>query len=117
GDLHMHTEATDGSASIRVMAEAAAAKGYRYVAITDHSKALAMTGGLDEARLREQGEDIRRVNDELDGRIRVLRGIEVDILPDGELDLAHDCLGELDVVVASIHSRLDMPKEDMTRRL
>lgn len=117
GDLHMHTSYTDGATSVRAMAEAALERGRSYIAFTDHSKALAMTGGLDEERLREQGEEIRSVQEEIGGGIRLLRGIEVDILRDGSLDLAEDALGELDVVVGSIHSHFELPREEMTSRI
>lgn len=117
GDLHMHTTTTDGTASIEEMALAAAAQGHGYCAITDHSKALAFANGLDEARLREHAARIREAGKKLGGKIRVLAGIEVDILADGALDLAHDALAELDVVIASVHSRFDLGREEMTRRL
>lgn len=117
GDLHMHTTETDGSATIEEMALAAAALGRGYVAIADHSRALSMVRGMDEARLRRQGEEIVRANTRLRGRIRVLRGIEVDILKDGSLDMADDALGELDVVVASVHSSFGMPRDEMTARV
>ena len=117
GDVHMHTTATDGSATIEEMALAATEQGYGYVAITDHSKALAMARGLDEARLREHAKAIRAVDDKLSGRIRVFSGIEVDIMKDGSLDLADDALVELDVVVASVHSHFHLSREEMTERL
>jgi DNA polymerase (family 10) len=117
GDVHVHTTATDGSASIEEMALAAAARGLEYIAITDHSQALAMTGGLDEARLRAQVKEVARVNRKLGRKIRVLSGIEVDILRDGALDLAVDALGEVDVVVASIHSAFNLDRDAMTERL
>jgi len=117
GDVHMHTTATDGTASIQEMALAAAALGRRYVAITDHSKALAMTGGLNEDQLRIQIDRIAAANIELRGKIRILSGIEVDILRDGELDLSHQVLRELDVVVGSVHSHFNLPGEEMTARV
>jgi DNA polymerase (family 10) len=117
GDVHMHTTATDGRNSIREMAEAALAKGYQYVAITDHSKHLAMTNGLDETRALEQIRRIREVDQQMDGRIRVFTGIEVDILADGALDLDDDVLAQMDVVIASIHSRFDQSREEMTARV
>lgn len=121
GDLHMHTEATDGRDTIRMMAEAAMARGLRYIAITDHSKNLAMTNGLDDARALAHVRRIREVDRELQaehgGRIRVLPGIEVDILMDGEIDLADATLAEMDVVVASVHSGFNQPKEEMTARV
>ncbi len=117
GDLHMHTHATDGRDSIREMAEAAVARGLEYIAITDHSKHLAMTNGLDDARALEHVRRIREVDQEMAGRVRVLAGIEVDILADGLLDLADETLAEMDVVVASVHSRFDQPVEEMTARV
>jgi DNA polymerase (family 10) len=117
GDLHMHTTETDGTASIEDMARAALACGHGYCAITEHSKALAFTNGLDESRLAAHAARIREVDRRMGGRIRVLAGIEVDILADGALDLAHDALHALDIVIASVHSRFDMPREEMTERI
>ena len=117
GDVHMHTTASDGRSSIREMAEAAAACGYEYIAITDHSKNLAMTGGLDEKRALEQIEEVRAADRALEGRIRVFTGIEVDILADGTLDLADEVLAQLDVVIASVHTRLEQSREEMTARV
>jgi len=105
GDVHMHTNASDGHNTIREMAEAALAVGYGYIAITDHSKNLAMTNGLDDRRAMEHVKRIREVDKEMEGRIRVFAGIEVDILADGALDLADETLAEMEIVVASIHSR------------
>ena len=87
GDVHMHTDATDGRNTIREMAEAAVLRGLEYIAITDHSKNLAMTNGLDDARAMAHVRRIREVDAEMEGRIRVFAGIEVDILGDGALDL------------------------------
>jgi DNA polymerase (family 10) len=121
GDLHMHTDATDGRDTIRQMAEAAMARGLAYIAITDHSKNLAMTNGLDDARALAHVKRIREVDAELadlhKGRIRVLAGIEVDILADGSLDLADETLAQMDVVVASVHSHFAQPVEEMTARV
>jgi DNA polymerase (family X) len=121
GDLHMHTEATDGRDSIRQMAEAALARGLSYIAITDHSKNLAMTNGLDDARALAHIKRIREVDAELQqqygGRIRVLPGIEVDILADGALDLDDSTLAQMDIVVASVHSHFAQPLEEMTARV
>lgn len=116
GDLHMHTSATDGRLSVREMAEAARARGLRYIAITDHSKALAMTNGLDEKRLLEQVNEIRQVNSEMEG-FRILAGIEVDIHRDGRLDLDDEALAQLDIVVASVHSYMQIEPAEMTDRL
>ena len=118
GDLHMHTTATDGRAEAWTMARAARDTGLEYIAITDHSKALAMANGLDERRALEHAGVIRALNgrDDLDG-LRVLAGIECDILSDGRLDLSSDCLAELDLVIASVHSALDQDESQMTERL
>ncbi len=117
GDLHMHTHATDGRNSIREMADAAIAAGYQYIAITDHSKNLAMTNGLDEKRALEHLQRIREVEAELEGRLRIFTGIEVDILADGALDLDDDVLTQMDIVIASVHSRFDQSRQDMTDRI
>ena len=117
GDLHMHTEASDGKCSIREMAEAGIARGYEYIAITDHSKNLAMINGLDDQRALEHIQRIRQVDAELDGRIRVFAGIEVDILADGALDLSNEVLAQMDIVIASVHSLFNMPEQQMTDRM
>ena len=117
GDVHMHTSETDGTRTIREMAEAALRRGRRYIAITDHSKNLAMTNGMDDKRALAHAARVRRVNEEMEGRIRVFTGIEVDILAEGELDLEDETLAQLDVVVASVHSRFDQPVEIMTARI
>jgi DNA polymerase (family 10) len=117
GDLHMHTNATDGRDTILQMAEAALARGLSYIAITDHSKNLAMTNGLDDARALAHIARIREVDQELEGKIRVLPGIEVDILADGTLDLDDSTLAQMDIVVASIHSHFDQPIEQTTDRV
>ncbi len=117
GDLHMHTHATDGRNSIREMAEAALALGLSYIAITDHSKNLSMTNGLDEMRALEHLQRIREVDREMEGKIRVFTGIEVDILSDGVLDLDDEVLAQMDIVIASVHSRFDQSRDEMTARL
>jgi DNA polymerase (family 10) len=117
GDLHMHTNATDGRNSIREMADAALALGYGYIAITDHSKNLAMTNGLDEKRALEHVERIRAVDREMEGRIRVFAGIEVDILADGALDLEDEVLAQMEIVIASVHTHLAQPRDEMTQRV
>jgi len=117
GDVHMHTVATDGRNTIREMADAALERGYEYIAITDHSKNLAMTNGLDDARALEHIKRIREVDAELEGRIRVFPGIEVDILGDGELDLSNEVLAQMDVVIASVHSLFNQPEAQMTERV
>ncbi len=117
GDVHMHTVATDGTNTIREMAEAGIAHGYEYIAITDHSKNLAMTNGLDDDRALEHLRRIREVDAEMAGRIRVFAGIEVDILGDGAIDLSDHVLAEMDVVIASVHTLFAQPEEEMTARV
>lgn len=116
GDLHMHTTETDGKASLREMAEAAAALGYEYIAITDHSKALAMANGLDEQRVVAFARQVRELNG--DGLpLRVFSGLECDILRDGAMDIAEDALAELDLVIGSVHSYFNLEPPEMTERL
>ncbi len=117
GDLHMHTTASDGINSIREMAEAAIACGYEYIAITDHSKNLAMINGLDEKRALEHMQRIREVDKQMEGRIRIFTGIEVDILADGALDLDDEVLAQMEIVIASVHSRFEQSREEMTARV
>jgi DNA polymerase (family 10) len=117
GDVHMHTFETDGRNSILELAEAAHARGLRYIAITEHSKNLAVARGLDEKRALEHLERIRQADRAMEGRIRVFTGIEVDILADGALDLDDEVLAQMDVVIASVHSRFDQPREEMTARV
>jgi DNA polymerase (family 10) len=114
--MHCHTEATDGRDSVEAMAAAARAAGHGYLAITDHSQALAMSGGLDESRALEHARAIRAVDGRVDG-IRLLAGVECDIRPDGTLDLANECLAQLDVVVASVHSAFHQDEAQMTARV
>jgi DNA polymerase (family 10) len=116
GDLHMHTTETDGKDDIRAMAEAARAAGLEYIAITDHSQALAMANGLDERRALEHAARIRAIDREGLG-IRLLAGIECDIRADGSLDLADDCLAALDLVIVSVHSAFNLDRQQMTDRL
>jgi DNA polymerase (family X) len=115
GDLHMHTTETDGKASLREMVEAAAALGYEYVAITDHSKALAMSNGLDEKRVVAFAQEVRELN--RDGLpLCVFSGLECDILRDGSMDVAEDALAELDLVIGSVHSYFNLEPVEMTDR-
>ncbi len=116
GDVHMHTTATDGRNSIAELATAAGAAGYQYLAITDHSKALAMANGLDERRLVEQIAEIRRVAEDFPG-LTIFAGCECDIRQDGSLDLADDALAELDLVIGSVHSYMNQDAAQMTDRL
>ncbi len=117
GDVHMHTTVTDGRNTILEMAEAAIAYGYDYIAITDHTKNLAMTFGLDDERALEHIERIRETDAALNGRIRIFSGIEVDILSDGALDLSNEVLAQIDVVIASVHSLFNQPEQEMTERV
>lgn len=116
GDLHVHTQATDGHDMLEAMAAEAQRLGFEYLAITEHSQRLKMVHGLDARRLREQCAKIDRLNEGFKG-FRLLKGIEVDILEDGRLDLPDDVLGELDLVVAAIHSRFDLPRAKQTERI
>jgi len=116
GDLHSHSDWSDGGSPIEEMARAAAALGHQYLALTDHSPRLTVAHGLSAEALWRQLEVVRRVNEEL-APFRLLSGIEVDILEDGSLDQAPELLAELDVVVASVHSKLRMGPTEMTRRM
>ena len=116
GDLQTQTDWTDGSDSIDAMVEEARALGLRYLAVTDHTRDLAMTGGSDEAKLRKQGRAIDSLNAKLKG-FRVLKGAEVNIRKDGTLDIADDALAELDVVGIAVHSHFNLPRDEMTARV
>ena len=117
GDLHMHTNATDGAATLREMADAAIERDLSYIAITDHSKRVSMARGLDAERLREQWKMIDEIRPEYDGRLTILKGIECDILEAGGMDLPDDCLAEADWVLASIHYGQKQPRDQITERL
>jgi DNA polymerase (family X) len=116
GDLHSHTDASDGSDDVETMARAARERGYSFLAITDHSKAVRIANGLDEDRLRRHAERIHRVGSAMRG-FTLLAGVEVDILHDGQLDISEKVLAELDWVVASVHSAMGMDKDSMTERI
>ena len=116
GDVHMHTVETDGKNTIEEMAEAAKARGYKYMAITDHSKNLAFANGLDDKRAVAHIQRIREANDKIEG-ITIFAGIEVDILTNGGLDLSDDVLAQMDVVIASVHSVFNQEPAQMTERL
>ncbi len=116
GDCHTHTTWSDGGASVEQMARAAMALGHEYLVVTDHSPRLTVAHGLSPERLREQLTEIDRLNGTL-APFRILTGMEVDILVDGGLDLEDPLLAQLDVVVASVHSKLSMPRDEMTRRM
>jgi DNA polymerase (family 10) len=117
GDLHMHTTATDGRATLEEMASAAREQGYEYIAITDHSKAIAMAFGLDEKRVVEFAGTVRRINQEGNLGIRIFSGLECDIMKEGEMDIEWDALAELDIVIGSVHSHMNLEPEAMTDRL
>ena len=116
GDLHMHTDWSDGHNSLEEMALAAKNLGYQYIAITEHSVGRGIAHGLDEGRLRKQVAEIRALDERLNG-IRVFTGIEVDIRADGSLDLPHEILSDLDVVIAAVHSAMNQSEERMTKRV
>ena len=116
GDLHMHTTASDGKGSIREMAEAAKARGLKYIAITDHSKRVSMANGLDATRLREHWKEIRKVREQVSG-IEILCGVECDILEDATMDLDDEVLSEADWVIAVLHYGLKQPREQIMLRL
>ncbi len=116
GDVHMHTVETDGRNTIEEMAEAAKARGYQYMAITDHSKNLAFANGLDDKRAVEHIQRIRAVDEQMEG-IRIFAGVEVDILADGTLDLSDSVLEQMDIVIASVHSHFNQSPAEMTDRL
>jgi len=116
GDLHLHTKWSDGAHTIRQMAEAAQKRGYKYIAITDHSQSLKFAGGLIEERLREQVEEIQKLNQELKD-FTILSGIEVDIKSDGSLDFSDEILSKLDVVIAAIHSGFKQESKIITERI
>jgi DNA polymerase (family X) len=115
-DLQMHSQWSDGTHTIEEMARACRERGYEYCAITDHSKSTRVAGGLDAAGFRKQWEEIEEVRQRLDG-IVLLKGVELDILPDGSLDLPDEVLEQFDIVLIAVHSRLDMPKARMTKRV
>ncbi len=122
GDLHVHSEWTDGHDTIGQMAQAAKKRGYQYLAICDHSPTIGVTNGLDAKRLRRQMQEIDKLNEEMArtrGRknFRILKGIEVDIKSNGQLDLEDDILKELDIVVAAVHTKFGQPEKEMTRRI
>ena len=116
GDLHTHTDATDGTATLEEMVEGAQRRGLKYLAITDHSQRVSMANGLTPERVLRQWEAIDRLNDKLQGFV-VLKGIEVDILEKGGLDLPDAVLAQADWVVASVHYGQNQPREQITRRI
>ncbi|MDE1825296.1 MAG: DNA polymerase/3'-5' exonuclease PolX [Candidatus Micrarchaeota archaeon] len=117
GDLHTHTKFTDGINTIEEMAEKAASLGYEYIGLTDHSKSEYQTGGMDDKKFVNYFAQIDKANDKLDGKIKVLKSGEVDILKDGTLDLSSKTLDKMDYALCSIHSSFNLPKEDQTKRV
>ena len=117
GDVHMHTSETDGTCTIREMAEAAILRGRRYIAITDHSKNLAMTNGMNDERALAHAARVRQVSQEMQGRIHLFTGIECDILADGTMDLSNETLEQLDIVIASVHTKFDLTQAEQTARV
>ncbi len=117
GDLHVHTKWSDGKNSVEEMASTAIALGYEYVAVADHSPAVGIAGGMDEAKIKKRQVEIDSVNEQFEGEIRVLSSVEVDIKSDFSLDLPDDTLKELDVVVAAVHSKFTQDKATMTKRI
>jgi len=117
GDLHVHSKWDGGKNSIEEIAEYAIKMGYEYVGIADHTKFLKIEHGLDEKRLRERNKEIDKLNEKFKGKIRILKGCEANILPDGKIDIDDDCLKEQDFVIAGVHSKFKMTKEEMTERI
>src|SRR3712207_6201001 len=117
GDLHSHSDWSDGGSPIEEMVITAVELGHDYLALTDHSPRLTVANGLSAARLTRQLQVVEAVNSHLDDGFRLLKGIEVDILDDGTLDQSEELLGRLDIVVASVHSKLRMDRDSMTRRM
>jgi DNA polymerase (family 10) len=117
GDLHVHSKWDGGKNSIGEIAEYAIKMGYEYVGIADHTKFLKIEHGLDEKRLRERNKEIDKLNQKFEGKIKILKGCEANILPDGKIDIDDECLKEQDFVIAGVHSRFKMTKEEMTERI
>jgi DNA polymerase (family 10) len=116
-ELHSHSTWSDGTKTIREMAQAALERGYKIFAITDHSKSLGIAGGISESELLQQREEIRKAQDDIGNEIKILAGIELEILADGSLDFSDQVLSELDLVIASLHTSTRQPREQVTRRL
>jgi DNA polymerase (family 10) len=117
GDLQIQTDWTDGADSIEDFAKTALERGLKYIAITDHTKRLAMTGGLDEKKIRKQWAEIDRVQKKIGPKLKILKGTECDILKDGTLDLDDETLSQLDVCGVAVHSHFDLPREEQTQRI
>jgi DNA polymerase (family 10) len=117
GDFHVHSNWDGGKNSIEEIAEYAIKMGYEYVGIADHTKFLKIEHGLDEKQLRERNKEIDKLNQKFKEKIKILKGCEANILPDGKIDISDDCLRELDFVIAGVHSKFKMSKEEMTERI
>ena len=117
GDMHTHTNDSDGADSIEEMAKAAMSMGYQYFATTNHTKSLGIARGMDENGFKGFFRNVDRLNDKLDGRIRILKGAEIDILKDGSLDLSNECIRGMDFAIGAIHSYFKMGEKDMTDRI
>lgn len=116
GDLHLHSRYSDGAFTIKEMAEAAKKRGYQYIAVTDHSRSLTVASGMSTAELKEQLQEIDQLNQEISD-FRIFKGVEVDILKNGELDFEDELLDQLDFVIASVHSHFNLEKAEMTERI
>lgn len=117
GDLHVHTEWSDGVGTIEHMVDNAVARGYGYLAVTDHSQSLKIANGLSPERLRKQVDAVRKAEERSEGKLKVFAGSEVDIKPDGSLDFPESVLKDLDIVIGSVHSRFKMGRDEMTKRV
>jgi DNA polymerase (family 10) len=117
GDLHTHTDWSDGSESIETLMQNSISRGYEYVAVTDHSQSLKIANGLSPERLKKQLVALEKAERRLDGKLKVLKGTEVDIKPDGSLDFSRSVLKDLDIVIGSVHSRFKMDRQEMTKRI
>lgn len=117
GDLHLHSDWDGGANSIEEIANYAIKMGYEYIGIADHTKFLKIEHGLDERKIRERNKEIDKLNEKFKGKIKILKGCEANIMPDGSIDISEDCLKELDFVIAGVHSKFKMSKEEMTERI
>jgi len=117
GDMHTHTSDTDGTSTLEEMADAAIKLKLEYFATTNHTKSLTIARGMNESQFAKYFKKVDKLNDSLDGKIKILKGAEVDILKDGSLDLSKECLGTMDCVVGAVHSYFKMPEEEMTARI
>ncbi|MFP4021564.1 MAG: PHP domain-containing protein, partial [Halanaerobium sp.] len=116
GDLHLHSRYSDGAFSIKEMAEAAKERGYQYIAVTDHSQSLTIASGMSIEELKKQLQEIDQLNQEMED-FKIFKGVEVDILKNGELDFADELLDQIDFVIASVHSNFNLEEAEMTERI